>query len=108
MAGGECATNGSPSRRTPFPEPATLASLAACRGWIKRMARPDVAERLNGWKAIAAFFARDERTVKRWEATRGLPVRRMPGGGRAAVWADTAELRRWMVGEGADEASAPA
>ena len=37
--------------------------------------------RLKTWKEIAAFFDRDERTVKRWEATRGLPVRRVPNGG---------------------------
>jgi tetratricopeptide (TPR) repeat protein len=64
------------------------------------MARLEPVERLDGWKAIAGFFGRDERTVKRWEASRGLPVRRIPGGGRAAVWADAAELRRWLGGEG--------
>lgn len=67
------------------------------------MARPEPVERLDGWKAIAGFFGRDERTVKRWESSRGLPVHRIPGGGRAAVWADTAELRRWLEGEGADD-----
>ncbi len=67
------------------------------------MARSEPVERLDGWKAIAGFFGRDERTVKRWESTRGLPVRRIPGGGRAAVWADTAELRRWLEGEGGGE-----
>ncbi|WP_293902208.1 hypothetical protein [Phenylobacterium sp.] len=64
------------------------------------MARVEPVERLHGWKAIAAFLGRDERTVKRWEGARGLPVRRIPGGGRAAVWADTAELRRWLGGPG--------
>ena len=43
--------------------------------------------RLNSWKEIAAFVGRDERTVKRWEEARGLPVRRMPGTGHAAVFA---------------------
>ena len=38
--------------------------------------------RLDSWKEIAAFFDRDERTVKRWEKERGLPVHRTPGGSR--------------------------
>ena len=59
---------------------------------------------LSGWKAIAAFFGRDERTVKRWEITRGLPIRRVPGQ-RAPVWADVDELRRWRSGEPAEAES---
>ena len=35
--------------------------------------------RIDSWKEIAAFFGRDERTVKRWEKERGLPVHRLPG-----------------------------
>lgn len=61
-------------------------------------------DRLDGWKAIAGFFGRDERTVKRWETTRGLPIHRIPGGGRAAVWADAQELSRWIGGEATPEA----
>ena len=30
--------------------------------------------RLKSWKEIAGFFDADERTVKRWEVGRGLPV----------------------------------
>jgi tetratricopeptide (TPR) repeat protein len=52
--------------------------------------------RLDSWKAIAAFFDRDERTVKRWEKERSLPVHRLPGGSRARVFAFTGELERWM------------
>ena len=52
--------------------------------------------RLDSWKEIAAFFDRDERTVKRWEKERSLPVHRLPGGSRARVFAFTAELERWM------------
>ncbi len=51
-------------------------------------------KRLDSWKEIGAFFQRDERTVKRWEATRGLPVHRVPGGGR--VYAYTNELTAWL------------
>jgi tetratricopeptide (TPR) repeat protein len=52
--------------------------------------------RLDSWKEIAFFFARDERTVKRWEKERGLPVHRLPGGSRARVFAYKEELERWM------------
>ena len=52
-------------------------------------------KRLKSWKEIAAFFGTDERTVRRWE-DRGLPVHRVPGGARATVYADVAELERWF------------
>jgi tetratricopeptide (TPR) repeat protein len=55
-------------------------------------------QRLKSWKQIAAFFRTDERTVKRWEAKRGLPVRRIPGGAKATVYAEVAELERWLKG----------
>ena len=55
--------------------------------------------RLDSWKEIAAFFDRDERTVKRWEKDRNLPVHRLPGGARARVFAFTEELHRWMNSE---------
>ena len=45
----------------------------------------DDAQRIVSWKAIAAFFERDERTVKRWERERGLPVHRVPGGERGIL-----------------------
>jgi tetratricopeptide (TPR) repeat protein len=54
--------------------------------------------RLDSWKEIAAFFGRDERTVRRWEKERGLPAHRVPGGGRGGVFAYTDELREWLKG----------
>jgi tetratricopeptide (TPR) repeat protein len=51
--------------------------------------------RLDSWKEIAAYFGRDERTVKRWEKDRGLPVHRLPGA-RGGVYAFTDELAQWM------------
>jgi len=54
--------------------------------------------RLDSWKEIAAFFGRDERTVRRWEKERGLPAHRVPGGGRGGVFAYTEELREWLKG----------
>ena len=52
--------------------------------------------RLDSWKEIAAFFGRDERTVKRWEKERALPVHRVPGGLRGSVFAYSAELSQWL------------
>src|ERR1035437_5971437 len=54
--------------------------------------------RLDSWKEIAAFFGRDERTVRRWEKERGLPAHRVPGGGRGGVFAYSDELREWLKG----------
>ena len=52
--------------------------------------------RLDSWKEIAAFFDRDERTVKRWEKEKGLPVHRLRESSGARVFAFTDELERWM------------
>jgi Tfp pilus assembly protein PilF len=62
----------------------------------KPASEPKSNRRLDSWKEIAAFFGRDERTVKRWEKERSLPVRRLPGGSRARVFAFTNELQAWM------------
>ena len=53
-------------------------------------------KRLDSWKEIAAFFGRDERTVKRWEKERGLPVCRVPGSARGGVFAYAEELAEWL------------
>src|SRR5208283_1725364 len=55
-------------------------------------------KRLDSWKEIAAFFGKDERTVKRWEKERGLPVRRVPGAAGGTVFAYADELERWLAG----------
>lgn len=52
---------------------------------------------LNSWKEIAQYLGRGVRTVQRWEAELGLPVRRPRGKSRSAVIAVTAELDRWMA-----------
>jgi tetratricopeptide (TPR) repeat protein len=52
--------------------------------------------RLVGWKAIGQFLHCTERTARRWEADRGMPVHRIPGGGRSSVWASTDELSAWL------------
>jgi tetratricopeptide (TPR) repeat protein len=59
-------------------------------------------KRLDSWKEIASFLGRAERTVKRWETERGLPVHRVPGGGRSAVFAYSDELAAWLKGKSAE------
>jgi len=61
--------------------------------------------RLDSWKEIAVFLGRTERTAKRWEATQGLPIRRVPSSGRGSVFAYEHELRNWLDGV---EAKGPA
>jgi hypothetical protein len=55
--------------------------------------------RLDSWKAIAAYLGRDVSTVVRWEKDKGLPVHRVPGGRRQAVFALTSEINAWLVGQ---------
>src|SRR5450631_1904686 len=67
-------------------------------------ARQIANHRLDSWKEIALFFGRDERTVKRWEKERGLPVYRVPGRARGGVFAYAHELDGWLQGTAVDEA----
>lgn len=53
-------------------------------------------DRLDSWKAISDYLGRDVRTVQRWEQERRLPIHRVPGGGRTAVFAFTAEIDQWL------------
>jgi serine/threonine-protein kinase len=48
----------------------------------------------------------DIRTIQRWERTRGLPVRRLPGGARPGVYAVKSELDAWRRSRGIHLASA--
>jgi len=52
--------------------------------------------RLDSWKEIAGYLGRDLRTVRRWEKEKGLPVRRVPGGERSAVFAYSEEIDEWL------------
>jgi TolB-like protein len=56
----------------------------------------DNGERLDSWKAIAEYLGREVRSVQRWEKTRGLPIRRVPGEKGGVVFAYTRELDRWL------------
>ncbi|MBI3492872.1 MAG: helix-turn-helix domain-containing protein, partial [Acidobacteria bacterium] len=53
-------------------------------------------DRLDSWKAISAYLNRDERTVRRWERERGLPIGRVPGGHGSSVFAYRSELDAWL------------
>jgi TolB-like protein len=69
----------------------------------------DSAKTLVSWKEIAVFLNRAERTVKRWERERGLPVHRVPGGERGSVFAYPNELTDWLKGKAGElEADDPA
>lgn len=57
---------------------------------------PDSGERLDSWKAIAEYLDRDIGTVRRWEKTLSLPVRRVPGGRGHSVFAYTSEIDAWL------------
>ncbi|MGJ3629473.1 hypothetical protein AB5I41_26290 [Sphingomonas sp. MMS24-JH45] len=61
---------------------------------------PDASRRLDGWKAIAAYFNRDRTTAMRWSRERGLPIRRMPGGKQGSVFAFEHELAAWALRQG--------
>ncbi|HVL66862.1 MAG TPA: hypothetical protein VM364_06320 [Vicinamibacterales bacterium] len=63
-------------------------------------------ERLDSWKAIAEYLSRDVATVRRWERTLGLPVRRVAGSGRS-VFAYRSEIDAWLRTDRAS-AAAPA
>lgn len=65
-------------------------------GAISTSSQPQPKHRLDSWKEIASFFGRDERTVRRWEIERGLPIHRVPGEGRGGVYAFTTELEEWL------------
>jgi TolB-like protein/Tfp pilus assembly protein PilF len=51
--------------------------------------------RLDSWKEIATHLGRDVRTVQRWEARDGLPVRRLHHSKLGSVFAYAAELDAW-------------
>lgn len=51
---------------------------------------------LNSWKEIASYMNRGIRTVQRWEAELGLPVRRPRGKSRTSVIAMRTDLDQWL------------
>ena len=63
---------------------------------------------LRGWKEIAAYLATSERSVKRWERERRLPVHRVEGRARDAVFARGDELDAWLDASRHHSVDAPA
>ena len=53
-------------------------------------------EMLDSWKEIAVFLNRGVRTVQRWEATEGLPVRRHDHLRRGSVYALRSDITLWV------------
>jgi TolB-like protein/Tfp pilus assembly protein PilF len=60
-----------------------------------------VPERLDSWKAIAAYLKRDVTTVQRWERREGMPVHRHRHDKRGSVYALASELDAWRGNRGA-------
>ena len=56
---------------------------------------PSPKDRLDSWKAIAAYLGRGVRTVQRWEREEGLPVHRLAHEKRGSVYAHRQELDAW-------------
>ncbi|HSB16650.1 MAG TPA: tetratricopeptide repeat protein [Bryobacteraceae bacterium] len=54
-------------------------------------------DRLDSWKEIAAYLKRGTRTVQRWEAEEGLPVRRLQHDKLGSVYAYKKELDAWWA-----------
>src|SRR5580693_3138152 len=50
---------------------------------------------LESWKQIAAYLERSERTVRRWEASEGLPVHRRGHQKYDTVFAYKHEIEAW-------------
>ena len=59
------------------------------------MADPDVSDRLDSWKEIAAYLKRDVTTVQRWEKREAMPVHRHVHDKLGSVYAFKAELDAW-------------
>jgi hypothetical protein len=58
---------------------------------------PTPATRLDSWKAIAAHFSRDVRTVRRWEKLERMPVHRHVHSKLGSVYAFEHELDAWSA-----------
>lgn len=57
---------------------------------------PPSEDRLDSWKAIAQYLHRDLATVRRWEKSLGLPIRRVGLTGRS-VFAYRREIDEWLT-----------
>lgn len=55
-------------------------------------------DRLDSWKAIAAYLKRDVTTAQRWERREGMPVHRHLHDKQGSVYAFCSELDTWSEG----------
>jgi hypothetical protein len=62
---------------------------------VKRIRAVQPDRTLRSWKEISGYLEVSVRTAQAWEKQSGLPVHRLPGGSKAGVYAQTAELDRW-------------
>ena len=60
---------------------------------VGAMGEPD---RLEGWKQVAAYLGKSERTVRRWQQEEGLPIHRHVHQQRGSVWAYPNEVDAWL------------
>lgn len=70
--------------------------VAPVPGSEKEAAARQLEDRLDSWKAIAAYVKRDVTTVQRWEKREGMPVHRHLHDKRGSVYAFRAELDAWL------------
>ena len=73
----------------------TRASGIVFRGGFGMLARNTPQKTLESWKQIAAYLDRSERTVRRWEASEGLPVHRHEHEKQDTVFAFRHEIEAW-------------
>jgi Putative lumazine-binding len=71
------------------------ASDIVFRGSFGMPARNTPQKTLESWKQIAAYLERSERTVRRWEATEGLPVHRREHEKQDTIFAFRHEIEAW-------------
>jgi Tol biopolymer transport system component len=57
-----------------------------------------IPDKLDSWKAIAAYLKRDVTTVQRWERREGMPVHRHLHDKQGSVYAFCSELDTWSEG----------
>jgi hypothetical protein len=55
-------------------------------------------DRLDSWKEIAVYVAREVRTAQRWEKREGLPVHRHVHAKASSVYAFKGEIDAWLHG----------
>jgi len=87
-------------------KPETQAPVETGAETASTLSEPTAEERLDGWKRIAAHLNRDVRTLRRWENSEGLPVRRLMHDKQATVFAYRSELDAWMEQRGGGASTA--